>query len=418
MIESAPRPHGRRLHRVLRGAVAVAFALQAALLIFVVLHNVTTAGTALDSDFSPSWLGGSVWRTLGPGHGYDSAAQAALYAHVAAGQGHGWMYPNTWAPGSLLLGIPLSLLSLTTAFDIWIAFQVVVLAAAAMIAATVAAPSSSRWLRVAAASGAALGAGAMATALFGQWDGIPALGVALAYALWSRGHEGRAALVLTVLLLSGKPHLALGLLAFAAARGSRRGLVGIAVGLVVTGVVDLALVQPMGMRGWIDTLGQVSTLSATASLSVFGLLANTVGGSLAEGIAVAGAAALLVAGGLFGWLSTRGARLPVCLLGATCVSLLVSPHLFSQDLALLIPVVAALLAQALAQARFDHFVVGLGAFSVLSLAAEYQVLPLGSLRADPFVPVILLALVAWAWRAAALRSPAAATRDVPVLRHT
>ena len=418
MIESAPAVQGRWLHRALRGAVAVAFALQVGLLVFVVLHNFLSPGAALDSDFSPSWLGGSVWRTLGPGHGYDAAAQAALYAHVAAGQGHGWMYPNTWAPGSMLLGIPLSLLSLTTAFDIWIPFQVVVLAAAAMIAATVAAPSSSAWLRVVAASGAAVSAGAIATALFGQWDGIPALGVALAYALWSRGHEGRAALVLTVLLLSGKPHLALGLLAFAAARGSRRGLLGIAVGVVLTGAVDLALVQAMGMRGWIDTLGQISTLSATASLSVFGLMANTVGGSVAEGVAVVGAAALLVGGGVFGWLSSRGAPLPICLLGATCASLLVSPHLFSQDLALLIPVVAALLSLALARARYDHFVVTLGAFSALSLAAEYQILPLGSLRADPFVPVLLLALVAWAWRAATLRSPATATRDAPVLRHT
>ena len=95
-----------------------------------------------------------------------------------------------------------------------------------------------------------------------------------------------------------------------------------------------------------------------------------------------------------------------------------SPHLFSQDLALLIPVVAALLSLALARARYDHFVVTLGAFSALSLAAEYQILPLGSLRADPFVPVVLLALVAWAWRAATLRSPATATRDAPVLRHT
>jgi Glycosyltransferase family 87 len=418
MIESAPGAQGRWLHGALRGAVGVAFALQAGLLVFVVVHNVLTAGAALDSDFSPGWLGASVWRMLGPGHGYDAAAQASLYAHVAAGQGHGWMYPNTWAPGALLTEIPLSFLSLTTAFDIWIAFQVVLLAAAAMIAATVAAPASSVSLRVVAASAAAVSAGAVATALFGQWDGIPALGVALAYALWSRGHEGRAALVLTVLLVSGKPHLALGLLAFAAARGSRRGLLGIAMGVVLTGVVDLALVQAMGMRGWIDTLGQISTLSATASLSVFGLLANTVGGSVAEGVAVVAAAALLAGAGAFGWLSSRGARLPICLLGATCVSLLVSPHLFSQDLALLIPVVAAMLALALARARYDRFVVTLAAFSALSLAAEYQVLPLGSLRADPFVPVVLLALVAWAWRATALRSPAGATGDAPVLRHT
>jgi hypothetical protein len=418
MIESASGVRGRWLHLTLRGTVAVAFALQAGLLVFVLLHNYLSAGAALDSDFSPTWLAGSVWRTLGPGHGYDAAAQAALYAHVAAGQGHGWMYPNTWAPGSMLLGIPLSMLPLRTAFDLWITLQLVILGAAAMIAATVAAPKSNPRLRLAAAAGSTISAGAVATVLFGQWDGIPALGVALAYALWSRGHEGRAALLLTLLLLSGKPHLALGLLAFTAARGSRRALLGIAVGMVLTGAVDLALVQGMGVRGWIDTLGEVSTLSATASMSLFGLLADVVGGNAAEAIAIVGAAALVVVGGVFGWLSSRGARLEVCLLGATAISLLVSPHLFSQDLALLVPAAAGLLAVALARARYDHVAVVLGAVSLVSLAADYQVLPLGSLRADPFVPVVLVALVAWAWRAAAVRSAAGATRDAAVLRHT
>jgi hypothetical protein len=93
--------------------VAVAFAAQVGLLVFVVVHNYVSPDAAVGSDLAPLWLGGSVWRTLGPSHGYDAAAQSALYAHLTGG--HGWTYPTTWAPGSMLLGIPLSLLSLAPA---------------------------------------------------------------------------------------------------------------------------------------------------------------------------------------------------------------------------------------------------------------------------------------------------------------
>jgi Glycosyltransferase family 87 len=393
------------------------FALQLGLLIFVVVHNYTSASAALDSDFAPSWLGGSTWRTVGPSHAYDVSAQAALFAHITSGQGHGVVGPYAWAPGSLLLAIPLSLISLRGAYDVWLLVQLVALAAAALIAVVAAASRSSWTLRGAAAAAAAVSAGAVATALFGQWDGIPALGVGLAYALWKRGHEGWAAAVLTVLMLSGKPHLALGLVAFTVGRGSRRGLLGLVCGLIVTGAVDLALVQVTGMRGWVDTLGQISTLSATGSLSVFGLLADTLGGASAvAALAVVAAVALVVSGAAFGWLSRRSPRLDVCLLGATCVSLLASPHLFAQDLALLIPLAAAYLALVIAQARHDLFVLGLAAVSVVSLAAEYQIFPLGALRADPIVPVLLLLTAAWAWRAAAIRLPAGTAHDRGLVR--
>ncbi len=413
MSESAPGAPRRRLRWAPRIAVGLAVAAQAALIVFAAVHNYVTPDAGVASDIAPLWLGGAVWRTVGTGHGYDAAAQTALYAQLTGG--HGWTYPNTWAPGSMLLGIPLSLLSIDGALDAWIPFQLVALAAAGMIAATAAAPRSPLRVRVAAAVGAGASAGAVAIALYGQWDGIPALGVAVAYAFWSRGHEGRAGLVLTLLLLSGKPHLALGLLAFAAGRGSRRGLAGVAAGVVLTAAVDLALVQVTGMHGWLDALRQISTLSATASVSLFGLLANTLGaGSLAEGVAIAGAIALLVCAGVFGWLSSRGAALHVCLLGATCVALLVSPHMFAQDLALLIPSAAAALAITLTRARWDQAVIVIALVSVVSLAAEYQILPLGSLRPDPFVPLVLLALVAWAWRHASRHSlgPAPVTSTV------
>jgi hypothetical protein len=413
MIESAPGVSRRWVLSTPRIAVGLAVAAQAGLVVFAAVHNYVTPDAAVGSDIAPLWLGGAVWRTVGPGHGYDAAAQSALYAQLTGG--HGSTYPNTWAPGSMLLGIPLSLLSIDGALYAWIPLQLMALAAAGMIAATAASPRSSLRLRVAAAFGAGASAGAVAIALYGQWDGIPALGLAVAYALWSRGHEGRAGLVLTLLMFSGKPHLALGFLAFAAGRGSRRGLAGIAAGILLTAAVDLALVQVTGMHGWLDALGQISTLSATASLSLFGLLANTLGaGSVVEGVAIAGAIALLVCGGAFGWLSSRGAPLHVCLLGATCVALLVSPHLFAQDLALLIPVAAAALAIALARGRPDQVVIVIAVVSVVSLAAEYQILPLGSLRPDPFVPLLLLALVAWAWRHASLHSlgPAPVTSRV------
>jgi hypothetical protein len=417
MSGSAPGAPGGWRHWPPRIVVGLACAAQVGLLVFVIVHNYSTPGVALGSDVAPLWLGGSVWRSLGPTHSYDVGAQAALYAQFAGGRGGGFTNTYLWAPGSMLLGIPLSLLSLDAAFRAWIPLQLVALGMAALIAATAAAPSASVRLRIAAAAGAVASAGVVAIALYGQWDGIPALGIAVAYALWTRGHEGRAAMVLTVLLLSGKPHLALGLLAFVAGRGSRRGIAGMAAGVLLTALVDIALVQVAGMRGWVDALGQISALSATASLSVFGLFANTMGtGSVVEGMAIVAAIALLVCGGAFGWMSARGAPLHVCLVGATCVSLLVSPHMFTQDLAMLLPCAAAALSLALARARHAEAVIALGAVSVLSLAAEYQIFPLGSLRADPFVPLLLLALTAWAWWIAAVRSPSPIAAERGVLR--
>ncbi|MBV8445888.1 MAG: DUF2029 domain-containing protein [Candidatus Dormibacteraeota bacterium] len=381
----------RRETVALRAAAVGALLVQCAVLFASAVHTATAGDAASSSDYAASWFGASAWRSVGPSHAYDFTAQAALYSQVTHGVAGAWAHPFTWAPLSLLLALPVSLLPLPAAFSVWGLLQAMFIAVSAVIAVRASAVRGAR-MRLAAVAVAFAGAGTVATILFGQWDGLPALGLAVAYALWRRGAEIPAAAVLCVAMLSGKPQLALALGAFVIGRSLWRGAAGLTIGGVVTALVSLALVGSGGIAGWLHTLGITATVDPSGSISVFGLAADVMGnGPAAQVLATLAAVGLIAMAWMLGHASRQPAGLEVCLLGATCASLLASPHLFVQDLALLTPVFAAVLMRI-----HDRRTVAVIAWLALVLAAEYQILPFGSERPDALVPLLLLAAMGFA----------------------
>jgi hypothetical protein len=190
----------------------------------------------------------------------------------------------------------------------------------------------------------------------GQWDAVPALGLALAYAAWRRERPGLAGFALVAGFATTKPHLALALSAFLIARGERRALLGGAAAVVASFAVPLLVVGPAGTAGFISAFRLSADVAPVRSmLGLSGLLTSDLGtGPLIAVLAAVGGALAVIAAAALGRVS-RGdpARLEAALAGATVLSLLCTPHLLAQDLVLLAPVLmwCAARATAVAAAR-------------------------------------------------------------------
>ena len=113
---------------------------------------------------------------------YDEALQAPLHASLIAPDREGNL-PFVNPPLAAALALPVSLLSLQAAYRLWSILQFALL----VISVVVAIRGSPAWrglprLTLAAIGLAALAClGTWATLLLGQWDGVSALGLAVAY---------------------------------------------------------------------------------------------------------------------------------------------------------------------------------------------------------------------------------------------
>src|SRR5438105_14293637 len=115
-------------------------------------------------------------------------------------------------------------------------------------------PSAVRWGAV------ALGLAGVATfsfLLLGQIDGVAALGLAAAYALWRRDRAGEAGFCLALSLAATKPHLAVGLAVFLVARRDWRAVAGAAMGVAATVAASLLTAGPAAFGGFVSQLVSV-----------------------------------------------------------------------------------------------------------------------------------------------------------------
>src|SRR5450631_4532900 len=384
-------------HRLAVAAVAVSL-----LAAYAVLWMSVSTAQIGTSDFTATYVGGTLLRE---GHGagiYDQSLQAHLYAALvplSRGGSLGFVYP----PPAAVLVLPLTLLPLTAAYRVYQVGQLLMLALGVCVAAR-AAPWPRKLSRGSLPSVAALvalaGTGTFALGLLGQWDGVGALGLGGAYALWRRDARFAGGVVLAASAAVAKPHLALGLAALLIGWRERRVLAGAATGVAAMILVSLAAVGPAGLAAFLaSTQTDAGRWPLASMLGFTGLFGSWLGNGAAPQL-LAAAGSVLALGACL-WLGRRLVRDPSalepCLAAAMLLSLVASPHLLSHDLVMLEPVLVGVLAWAGAR---DGSTVWpgpssravLAGWGVLFLAA---VLDLGSQTAAPpgrLVPLALLAL--------------------------
>jgi hypothetical protein len=400
MRDSARRRLDRRL--LLVGGLALAV-LASNLAVWLRLDHLDQLG----SDFSASYVAGITW--LHGGNLYDQALEHArllslLPAHTRV------TLPFITPPLTAVLVAPLTHLGLATAYRVFSLVQLLLVAAAAIVAVRSAPwPADRRpGLRAAAVLCALASTGASyALLLLGQWDGVSALGLALAYAAWRRGHEGRAGALLIGSALLAKPHLALGLAVWLLALRNRRALIGAAAAAATVVLASIALAGPGSLAGWVGALRVSTSTSPLASLVGFtGLLGSWIGNGAAVETAagVCSVLALAVCWALGDRARRTQGLLEPSLAGATALSLLAAPHLLTHDLALLVPALVWTVAWAAASDPGGRRLAAVATgWVVLSLTARLDFNQVAMAPPGRLTPVVLLAIGAIAARACGVR---------------
>lgn len=359
-----------------------------------------TPGQIAAADYTPTYVAATQWRA---GHGaglYDPGAQSAQGASLGlnGAQFEGNRFVD--APLAAVVAAPFSLLGLDASFRVWSLLQLglVVLAVTLVLRAAPWPETTPRPARVAAAAFAVAGAGTAMLFIEGQWDGVPALGLALAYVSWRGDRPALGGAALAAGMLLAKPHLAIVLLAWLLGRRDRRMLAGAGAGLAALALATLLVVGPAGIGAalrapWLS----MGVTPVRMLLGFLGLFASWLGeGPAAYALAIAAGCLALVAGFRMGAATRRDPRtLEVSLAAATLLSLLAAPHLLAQDLVVLSVPLVWCLARAAATdgdrwpgARTLALLTG---WVLLDLAARADI---GNYSAAPpgrLVPVVLIA---------------------------
>ena len=374
------------------------------------------------SDFTAFYTAGLLLREGHPATAYDVRAEAAVRDRLIAPV-HDGNIPFDNAPPAAALIAPVTLVPLDAAYRVWTLAMLAVLVAAIVIALR-AAPwpeamtSSSR-----AATGviALAGAGTWLMFIQGQWGAVTALGLAIAYRDWRRGHRLRGGLVLALAAGIAKPHLALGIAAFAVGWRQRRVLVGGAMGVLVLAACSLVLVGPGGVAAWVSNAVTQSALwDLRPMVSVIGIFGSWLGQTAsahALGVAgTAGACALAWRAGVL--VRRKPAGFDIALCAAVLLSLVGAPHAYGQDLAVLAPamvIAAAWAAAGLARegAARRGVAAVFGMWALISIGAFIDVLDGSSLPTGPLAAWALVAATAAAWFA--MRSTVRDTHPVSSL---
>jgi Glycosyltransferase family 87 len=362
------------------------------------------------SDFTSFYVGGTLLRE---GHGaslYNEAIQEPLHSRLIAPDREPNL-PFVNPPVAAAVVVPATLLSLSIAFRLWSILEVAVLLLAAIIAAR-----SATWplafpriWKAAAVAAATASMGTWTVLMQAQWTPVLALGIALAYRSWKRDQWAVGAMILVFAAGMAKPQLALGLIAFMLGWRRRRIILGALVGAAVLGVTCVVLVGPSGIGGFVGILATSTTRwDLRNMLSFVGVAGSILGnGVAAHVLGLVASAAACVAAGWLGTLVRRDiSRLDAALVGATVLSLLASPHAYSDDLVMLAPAavigIAAAARHGLSGNRM-HLGVSLalvfGAWSLISVAAFADFLdaasfPPGQLSGWVLLLAAVLAVVA------------------------
>jgi hypothetical protein len=246
------------------------------------------------------------------------------------------------APLAAVIAAPVTLLPLDAAYRVWGIVQILTLIAAVVVAVRSARWPKDSWTvwKVATALAAVAAMGTLSLLMEAQWTGVNALGLALAYRDWRAGKAGRGALWLVLFAGVAKPHLALGLIAFALGWRERRVVQGAVAGAIGVAVLSIAAVGIDGVAGFLNLVAQSSTQFAPSSfVGLYGFAWAMLGaGAPAEILWLASA----VVGCVMAWFAGAAVqrdrtRLEIGLTVAALMTILAAPHMYIHDLVLLAP---------------------------------------------------------------------------------
>lgn len=363
------------------------------------------------SDFTSTYVGATLVRDGQRLQLYDESIQTPLHTRLIAPDTEGDL-PFVDAPIAAALAVPVTLVDLGTAYRIWSWLQAALLVVAVVVAVRAASwsPRTPRTLKVATAMAALAGAGSLVALMQAQWGGVSALGLALAYQEWKRGHQAAGAAVLVVAAAIAKPHLAVGLLAFMAGWRERRVIVGALMGGLGMVAVSTAIVGPAGMVHFVSFALSSNTRWDLRSFSSFvGIPGSFLGNSTTAQIigAIGSVIALIGAWRLGSLVRRRPERLDAALAGATVLSLLAAPHVGSHDLVMLAPAMVwsvplALHANVSAHlhARVNALAMLATTWTLISVALVVSLADGASLPPGQLTPWVLIAAVVIAWQQA------------------
>ena len=294
------------------------------------------------SDFTAFYVGGTLLREGHTGDLYNEAVQQPLHSALIAPDREGNL-PFVNTPVAAALVLPATLLPLPVAYRLWGILELTILLLAIVLAVRTVEwpPGTPRVWKVAAGAAALASMGTWTTLIQAQWTPILALGIVLAYRAWKGGHQATGAALLVIAAGIAKPHLAIGLLAFLLGWRRRRIILGAIAGAGGLALASLALVGPSGIDGFMKILAGSTTRWVLANmLSFIGVVGSLFGNGPAAHLI--GLLVTLLACAAAVWLGALvrrdPGRLDVALAGAAVLSLLASPHAYSDDLVMLAPV--------------------------------------------------------------------------------
>ncbi|MBV8526709.1 MAG: DUF2029 domain-containing protein [Candidatus Dormibacteraeota bacterium] len=329
------------------GVAVLLVAAAAVLAHYVQVWSAIPPVEARTSDFAGTYASATLWRTGHPADLYNVGAQEGV-SRAQGAPGNHLFVPFENPPLAAVVASPLTLLDATAAYRAWSLLQLGALVAALAIAARAAPwPSRRPHLSATACAGVALaGFGTGLLFVEGQWDGVPALGLALAYAGWTSGRRFVPGFATGFAFGIAKPHLAAGVIAFMAGRRDWHGLAGVVAGGASVAAGGVVLAGPGATAGFIRALLQPVNSPPAQMQGSSGITGSLLGSGLAPyALALLLAAIALVAAGWLGTVSRRRpALLEPALLGATALSLWASPHLLGHDLVVLAPPLVAMFA--------------------------------------------------------------------------
>jgi len=288
------------------------------------------------SDFTSTYVGSSLLRQGHRADLYDEPVQARLHARLIAPDREGNL-PFVNPPTAALVGVPFSLLPLVPAYRLWSALQAALVGIACLLAAG--GLPRRRATLVAVVLIALASPALLRLLLLGQWNGVNAVGLAIAYRCWRSGRMATGGAVLAGSAMLAKPHLAIGFAAFLIGWWQWRALLGAALATVSVAGTWLAIATPRGLAGWVTlTASDAHRWDPASFVGFTGLTGATLGTTpAATGIAALLSIAGIAAAIALGHGARAPGRLPTGLAGAAVLTALVSPHVYDHDL-VIIPV--------------------------------------------------------------------------------